>query len=561
MHESVQQAVQDFNCSNQDDLWIPKEGHLEASIFKIPHRVLTEYDWTNVTRSDVVRSAALHEVLPYDHVDIVLNALVSSKLFYLGWGRRSDIYVDLNHDWTLLYKMNDVIPIHERAHLLNAIVPLAEILPGEGDEFGNILDLIMHNVTQWQTAVPIVPVNLSMNCIRNDSAENEIMMTTTHTSQCTWGVPAVLSDLNMQMLRTFSTEAKVAWERGALPDPTVKMDDAYCIQANLTQYDQKVADMIHISDVHVSLKNDRPSSRILCVIYTIGPNHNRLVKSIRETWGKRCDGFLAMSNVSDISLGAFAIGHSSPHYRESYDRMWLKVQSIWRAIATTFLDLYDYFLLGGDDMYVVVENLRLYLNSQHVQNISEDGKKPIYLGREFRLNQYMTFNMGGSVYVLNAAALYLLNHLLDIPECLPHVITSIEDVMVAQCLRLAGIVPLDTSDDDDSIIFKDTNINNSIITNMQSQSSSTPSSSINNLHFCPKLGKERFHPWPPGATYQHVDKQPYTQMTPYHVHENCCSKHTISFQDMREEGYMKCFHSILYHDPKRTILTPQSILP
>ena len=369
------------------------------------------------------------------------------------------------------------------------------------------------------------------------------------------------------MLQTLSTTAKDAWERGDLPDPTIQIDDTYCIQANLTQYDVKVANMIHISDTHVLSKKDQPSSRILCVIYTIGPNHDRLAKSVRETWGKRCDGFLAMSNVTDISISAFAIGHSSPHFQDSYDRMWLKVQSIWRAIATTFLDLYDFFLLGGDDMYVIVENLRLYLDSKHVQNLSQNGKKPIYLGREFRLNQYMTFNMGGSGYVLNAAALYLFNHMLDIPECLPHVITSIEDVMVAQCLRLAGVIPMDTSDDEDIIIVNDANINNTSITNTvtdahitQSESSSSslsPSSSSTsnniNLHFCPKAGKERFHPWPPGASYHHTDQQPYTRMTPYHIHENCCSKHTISFQDMRGEGYMKCFHSILYHDPKRSI--------
>ena len=569
LHELVLKAVQDYNCSNQDP-WIPKEGHVEASIFKIPHRVLTEYDWTNVTRSDVVRSAGLHEVLPYDHVDIVLNALVSSKLFYLAWGRRSNIYLDLNHDWTMLYKMNDVIPLHERAHLLNVIVPLAEILPDGNDdsESETILNLIMQNVTYWHTPVPIVPINLSMNCIHEDSTENERKTTAGTSSQCIWGVPAALSDINIQLLRSLSTLAKDAWERGNLPDPILQMDDTYCIQANLTQYDQIVANMIHISDAHVLSKNDRPNSRILCVIYTIGPNHNRLVKSIRETWGKRCDGFLAMSNVSDISLGTFAIGHSSPHFHEAYDRMWLKVQSIWRAVATTFLDSYDYFLLGGDDMYVVVENLRLYLDSKHVQHITQNGRKPVYLGREFRLNQYMTFNMGGSGYILNAAALYLLNHMLDIPECLPHVITSIEDVMVAQCFRLAGVVPMDTSDEDDLIDinnFHDITMNPSIrtdtitdtnVTQSSPSLSSLSSSSNNNLHFCPKVGKERFHPWPPGASYHPIDKQPYTQMTPYHIHENCCSKHSISFQDMRAEGYMSCFHSILYHDPKRSTLTP-----
>ena len=38
--------------------------------------------------------------------------------------------------------------------------------------------------------------------------------------------------------------------------------------------------------------------------------------------------------------------------------MWQKSRSIWKHIAASYLDQFDWFLLGGDDMFYVLENLR-----------------------------------------------------------------------------------------------------------------------------------------------------------------------------------------------------------
>ena len=57
---------------------------------------------------------------------------------------------------------------------------------------------------------------------------------------------------------------------------------------------------------------------------------------------------------------------------ESYDNMWQKSRSIWKYIATHYLDSFDYFLLGGDDMFYIIENLRAYLNSQEIQTLQNE---------------------------------------------------------------------------------------------------------------------------------------------------------------------------------------------
>lgn len=103
-------------------------------------------------------------------------------------------------------------------------------------------------------------------------------------------------------------------------------------------------------------------------------------------------------------------------------------------MATTLLDEYDYFLLGGDDLYVIVENLRRALGSPELQRHSQNGTVPLYLGRVIQQNSYLQFQSGGAGYVLNAAAVARLYRTMFTPACLPGISTSMEDLMVGHCL-------------------------------------------------------------------------------------------------------------------------------
>jgi hypothetical protein len=56
--------------------------------------------------------------------------------------------------------------------------------------------------------------------------------------------------------------------------------------------------------------------------------------------------------------------------QDSYSRMWTKTQLIFNLIATSsLLDDYDYFLLGGDDLFVLIDNLKEFLASDRIKSM------------------------------------------------------------------------------------------------------------------------------------------------------------------------------------------------
>lgn len=109
-------------------------------------------------------------------------------------------------------------------------------------------------------------------------------------------------------------------------------------------------------------------SKILCMVYTAYTNddqHQRL-RSISETWATRCDGFIAASNTTDHSLGAVDLLHEGP---EEYGNMWQKIRSMWSYAYSHYLDEFDYFYICGDDTYVNVDNLRLYVDGSQMDRL------------------------------------------------------------------------------------------------------------------------------------------------------------------------------------------------
>lgn len=111
-----------------------------------------------------------------------------------------------------------------------------------------------------------------------------------------------------------------------------------------------------------------------------------------------------------------------------------------------FYPQYDYFHIGGDDLYLIVENLRLYLESEEIQLASNGGhtlpdgteemQTPLFMGRRFAEggDREKMFISGGAGYTMNKATLKTL--VVDgFPQYFPHMHTFSEDVMVATTLR------------------------------------------------------------------------------------------------------------------------------
>jgi hypothetical protein len=215
------------------------------------------------------------------------------------------------------------------------------------------------------------------------------------------------------------------------------------------------------------LSQSSTPARILCVVYSSEPFHHKL-QAARQTWAPKCDGFFAASNVTDPTFDAVNIVHNGP---EQYNNMWQKVRSIWATLYELYYEDFDWFHLGGDDMWVLVENLRMYLESDEIQAAANGGfsdtlplgvqsgnnnstriqpdQVPLYLGSRlaFRNNTRTLYNTGGPGYTLNKAALKLL-----VTEGLPvmhsQLRTSAEDLRVAEVFRRFRVLPYPTHDRD-----------------------------------------------------------------------------------------------------------------
>ena len=195
----------------------------------------------------------------------------------------------------------------------------------------------------------------------------------------------------------------------------------------------------------ISPKQDTP--RILCLSYTMHTKQEAL-KTIKDTFGPECNGFLFMSTETDPETNEIRVHHVGP---EEYNNMWQKSRSIWAYVN----DLeeqdhkYDFFCIGGDDLYFVIDNLRAYLGGDAIRTAGggENWPKPLFIGRRFKGFDGKMFNSGGAGYVLNRAAVKLLSDRLDGNECSPRLKHFSEDREVGLCLRGAGVLPVDTKDE------------------------------------------------------------------------------------------------------------------
>jgi glycoprotein-N-acetylgalactosamine 3-beta-galactosyltransferase len=258
------------------------------------------------------------------------------------------------------------------------------------------------------------------------------------------------------------------------------------------------------------LQNSDVNTTVFCMIYTLSINHPTRVRAIRETWAGLCDGFLAFSNQTDLRIPAISIPHEGI---ESYDNMWQKVRSIWNYVGTHYMEDFDYFLLGGDDLFVIPTNLRRYLST-----LGGNPDNHHFLGRRYKGNGTDNyFNTGGPGYVLSRGTLRMFVREVY-SKCHVSTVTYTEDVILAECLRtLVNIRVTDTRDTE---------------------------------------GRERFHPFSPGAhlTWElskegSKNKHWYeilTQEWGIQLGTKCCAPDSVSFHYIKSPAIIRHLFSLLY---------------
>ena len=68
--------------------------------------------------------------------------------------------------------------------------------------------------------------------------------------------------------------------------------------------DGKILDRIVVADIKSSSVDSQgnPPLKIFCGIYTMEQSHTTNAKATRNTWAKKCDGFISFSTVEDPSF-------------------------------------------------------------------------------------------------------------------------------------------------------------------------------------------------------------------------------------------------------------------
>uniref|UniRef100_A0A7R9WZP1 Hexosyltransferase n=2 Tax=Craspedostauros australis TaxID=1486917 RepID=A0A7R9WZP1_9STRA len=136
---------------------------------------------------------------------------------------------------------------------------------------------------------------------------------------------------------------------------------------------------------------------------------------------------------------------------------------MWSYIYDNYYEKYDWFHIGGDDLFLMVENLRLYLESEEIRTAANGGEylpdensdskmqTPLFLGRRFAYggDRDNIFISGGSGYTMNKATLKTLV-VEGFPRYFPNKVTFSEDTMVARVLRKFDIYPYNTQDEEGS---------------------------------------------------------------------------------------------------------------
>ena len=179
--------------------------------------------------------------------------------------------------------------------------------------------------------------------------------------------------------------------------------------------------------------------KLFCAVYTHAGS-SRMTVAALETWARRCDGFMAASTVTDAAKGMVHLPHGGNHYGQ-YKGIWQKVRSMMTYIYTHYGDEYDYFHFNGDDVFLIVENLKAFLQE----------KRPRYVGmwrsahhmkhwstNLAKLHPDFYYPLGGAGYTMSQDTLRQLVQEI-FPVCESTTDESDEDYYVARCLWPAGI--------------------------------------------------------------------------------------------------------------------------
>ena len=92
---------------------------------------------------------------------------------------------------------------------------------------------------------------------------------------------------------------------------------------------------------YIAMSKESRNVTLFCSVSTHSKAAN-YTNAVKETWGKKCDGLLFASDISDLKTGYMYLP-SKGKFGFTYRGMVQRVRTIFAYLHDNFLDDYDYF--------------------------------------------------------------------------------------------------------------------------------------------------------------------------------------------------------------------------
>lgn len=252
----------------------------------------------------------------------------------------------------------------------------------------------------------------------------------------------------------------------------------------IVNYNETKTRPVRSNGTNVNLRELASQVKILCMVMTHQPNHDKRAIHVRNTWGSRCNKLLFVSNLTDPEFGSLGLQE-----KDRYAILWAKVKHTLKYAYENFYNDYDWFFKADDDTCAIMDNMRYMLSAYSPDD-------PIYFGKKFKFSEKLGYFSGGSGYVMSRKALkkFVTESMPNKTRCRQEQDGN-EDWEMGLCMHKTGVFPGDARDQ-----FK----------------------------------RETFLPFNPDAHLFSYDNDWYWKRLYYPNDEglDCCSNKTISFHYM-----------------------------